>query len=81
MWLVMHWITTYPLSNPIGFRAYTNKSLKGRNEDFREKAKGWGSSTKVSKLQEETSESSCEDEENEMTIMAKRYKKLVLHKS
>ena len=28
--------------------------------------------------QEKTSESSCEDEEDEMTIVAKRYKKLVL---
>ena len=33
---------------------------------------------KMSSHQEETSESSCEDEDYEMAIVAKRYKKLVL---
>ena len=28
MWLVIHQITAYPLSNPIGFRAYTNNKVK-----------------------------------------------------
>ena len=37
-------------------------------------------SLKMSSHQEETSESSCDDEEDEMAIMAKRYRKLVLQK-
>ena len=35
----------------------------------------------MSSHQEKISESSCEDEEDEMAIVAKRYKKLVLRKS
>ena len=34
----------------------------------------------MSSHQKETSESSCEDEEDEMTIMAKMYKKLIFQK-
>ena len=35
---------------------------------------------KISSHQEKTSESSCEDEKDEMAIVTKRYKKLVLQK-
>ena len=35
----------------------------------------------MSSHQEEINESSCKDEEDEMTIVVKRYKKLVLQKS
>ena len=55
-----------------------NEIEKEKKKAAIEKKKSLG--LKMSSHQEETSELSCEDEKDEMAIVAKRYKKLVLQK-
>ena len=56
-----------------------NEIEKEEKKEAIDKKKNLG--LKMSSHQEETSESSCEDEEDEMPIVVKRYKKLVFQKS
>ena len=55
-----------------------NEIKKEEKKEAIDKKKSLG--LKMSSHQKETSESSCEDEEDEMAIVAKRYKKLVFQK-
>ena len=55
-----------------------NEIEKEEKKEAIDKKKNLG--LKMSSHQEETSESSCEDEEDEMAIVSKRYKKLFLQK-